>query len=92
MPTYISILDGPDIKTFDTPPVFTEDERSTYFSMPKWAEDLLTTLREPHNKIGLALQVGYFKAANKFFLSNRFHKPDVEFVAQILGFNNLHFA
>ena len=87
MPTYISILDGPDIKTFDTPPVFTEDERSTYFRMPKWAEDLLTTLREPHNKIGLALQVGYFKAANKFFTSNRFHKPDVEFVAQILGFN-----
>ena len=87
MPTYISILNGPNIKTFETPPVFTEAEQAMYFNISKWAEDILPTLREPHNKIGFVLQAGYFKAANKFFTSNRFHKSDAEFVAQILGFN-----
>ena len=40
-----------------------------YFNMPKWAEGILPTLREPYNKIGFALQAGCFKAANKFFAS-----------------------
>jgi hypothetical protein len=53
----------------------------------KWAEDILPTLREPHHKIGFVLQTVYFKAASKFFTSNRFHKSDAEFVAQLMGFN-----
>ena len=39
MPTLISILNGSDRKTFEAPPVFTEDERATYFNLGFYAQN-----------------------------------------------------
>lgn len=86
MPTPMSILNRADRKTFESPPVFTEDERTLYFKLPQWATDFLNTLRTPNSKTGFVLQMGYFRAANKFFSSEKFHQSDAEFVARALGF------
>lgn len=84
MATLINILSQPDRKAFETPPVFSEEERMSYFSIPQWASKLIKTLRTPTNKVGFILQLGYFRSANSFFSSKTFHSGDVAFVAKLL--------
>lgn len=86
MPTLISILNGSDRKTFEAPPVFTEDERAAYFNLPQWATGFLKTLRTQSSITGFVLMMGYFRASNKFFSSDKFHKLDIDFVAKVFGF------
>ena len=85
MTTLISILSPVDKKVFESPPVFSDEERIVFFEPERWALALLETLRGPTNKVGFVLQLGYFRAANKFFVTKQFHLHDIEFVAQILG-------
>jgi TnpA family transposase len=85
MPTLISILNGSDKKTFDAPPVFTEDERAAFFELPQWAAEFAATLRSPSSLTGFVLTVGYFRADNKFFDPDRFHDTDIDFVVRAFG-------
>jgi hypothetical protein len=66
MTTLISILNVSDQKTFEAPPVFTEDERTTYVKLPQWAAEFAAKLWSPSSLTGFVLTVGYFRAANKF--------------------------
>ena len=37
------------------------------------------------NKVGFVLQLGYFKAVNRFFTSDKFHIRDINYVASKVG-------
>ena len=84
MATHLKILSQRDMKVFDFPPEFTGDERKRFFNLSKKTYKLLESLRTPMNKMGFVLQLGYFKAVNKFFIAQKFHQGDVEFVARKL--------
>ena len=88
MPTFISILNGTDRRTFAAPPVINEDERTMYFNLPQWATEFISTLWAPSSIIGLVLMMGYCRAANKFIGSDKYHKTDVDFEAKVFGFKN----
>ncbi len=80
----IKILNRKDIKTFNSPPEFNGEERKQFFYLPKWASDLVIKFRTPTNKTGFILQLGYFKATNRFFVAQKFYNSDVVFVAKQL--------
>ncbi len=82
----IKILNKGDIKSFDSPPLFNGEERKQFFYLPKWASELVESFRTPTNKIGFILQLGYFKAANRFFVARKYHQNDIEFIANRYGF------
>jgi len=43
--TVLTILSPEAIKLFDEPPKFTAADRKAYFSLPKWAEEIIGTLQ-----------------------------------------------
>lgn len=81
MPTLISVLKPMDKKVFESPPVLSGEERLLFFEPGQWAVKKLQTLRTSTNKVGFVLQLGYFKATNKFFQARQFHQEDIVFVA-----------
>ncbi len=83
MSTHIKILTSKDIKIFDWPPEFNGEERKHFFSLPTWVTtNLLETFRTPTTKVGFILQLGYFKAVNKFFSPSRFYQRDIHFIVR----------
>lgn len=84
MSTHLKILSRKEIKTFDSPPEFSGDERKRFFYLSQWAEDIVAELRTPTNKVGFVLQLGYFAAVNKFFVSRGFLQRDIESVLRRL--------
>jgi hypothetical protein len=87
----LKILAADEQLQFETPPVFTGEERKHFFALPKWAEEVVSELRTPASKVGFTLQLGYFKAAKMFFLPHRFHSQDSEYVARRLHCQDGHF-
>lgn len=85
MGTHIQILAPKHIKVFDFPPEFNAKERKRFFNLPRWTAKLMQTFRNPTNMVGFILQLGYFRAVNKFFSSSRFHHRDIQFVAKKLN-------
>ena len=84
MATHLKILSQHDKIIFEFPPKFNGEDRKRFFALPKWTVELVDSFKTPTNKVGLVLQFGYFKAANKFFVTKKFHRKDVEFVARRL--------
>jgi len=83
---HIKILNNNDIKAFNSPPEFNGEERKRFFYLPKWAGEFVESFRTRTNKIGFVLQLGYFKAVNRFFVARKYHQNDIEFVANRHGF------
>src|SRR4029450_12915091 len=83
--TRLIILSKEEIVSFESPPRFTAQERKYYFALPDWAEKLVATLTTPVSKTGFVLQLGYFRATNKFFPKSLFSPEDVAFVQKRLG-------
>ena len=81
MSTHIKIISPQEIKLFDLPPKFNSEERKIYFYLPTEFSKLLSSIFLPINKIGLILQIGYFKATNKFFKPKNFFKKDIEYIS-----------
>lgn len=81
MSSHLKIISQENIRTFNTPPKFNGEERKKFFSVPVWARETLERLRTPVNKIGFILQLGYFRAVNKFFANDLFYQKDVVFIA-----------
>lgn len=86
MATYIKILNNNDIASFENPPLFSGEERKSFFYLPKWAEKLVESFRTPTNQVGFVLQFGYFKATGRFFVARKFHQNDIELIATRFGF------
>jgi uncharacterized protein DUF4158 len=92
MSTHIKILSKKEIQQFDNPPVFTGEERKKYFSTPAWANNIISNLKTTSSKIGFIIQLGYFRAVGKFFVSNRFNAQDIFYVTKKVGFSDLEFC
>ena len=87
MATFIKIIPARNIKLFDSPPVFTGEQRKQIFTINKWELHLLETFTNPTNKVGFILQLGYFRAVNKFYTNKKFIKKDIEYIARNLRIN-----
>lgn len=84
------ILSPAERKAFDSPPLFTMQEKQHYFRISQHVKKTLGKIRSPSNQAGFILQSGYFKRAGRFFSTTRFHKQDIVFVANLLGLNPDH--
>ncbi len=80
----IKILQPTEIKAYDSPPIFTGNERKAAFHIPLSVKEMLNSVQSPTNKVGLVLQYGYFKVNKRFYSSRKFHVKDIEFVARSL--------
>lgn len=81
----IDILPSYEIRIFDNPPILSRDEQRYYFKIDETVMDLLKSVKDTHNKIGLLLQYGYFRASGKFYTQNLFKFADIKFVAKAIG-------
>jgi TnpA family transposase len=83
--TKLVILSPTEYQRFDSPPRFNADDRALYFSLTNDELKLVEGLRTITNKVGFILQLGYFKANGKFFATEQFRRPDIDYVANLLG-------
>jgi len=81
----IKILSSQEIRVFESPPVFNNEQRKKIFSLNKLLLNQLELYKTPETKVGFVLQQGYFKAVNRFFPVKKFHKSDIEFIARRLN-------
>jgi TnpA family transposase len=80
MARIITILDEAQRQEFDRPPRFNYQQRKFFFMLPGWANDFRRQLQTPHSELGFILQVGYFKAAGRFFNPKHFAEADAEYI------------
>ena len=88
MSTHLKILSSKEMKEFDSPPEFTGEERKKFFSISLWISNRVKSFRSPTNQVGFILQLGYFKASNKFFRPSRYRRKDIEGITRKLGFSS----
>src|SRR5215213_8195729 len=84
------VLDESSRQEFDAPPKLAYQERKVFFALPVWAEDQLRDIHLPVNKLGFIIQLGYFRAAGRFFKTKTFKLSDREYIARIHGFDMTH--
>lgn len=70
---------------FDSPPAFNGAQRKQMFRIQNWVLNMLQTLPSPTNKVGFVIQLGYFRAVNKFYSNKKYHRKDVEYIARRLN-------
>lgn len=87
----LHILTAVEHQAFDTPPVFSDAERATFFQVSESLNTILAALRSPTNRVYLVLTVGYFRAAKRFFAAP-FPQTDVTYVATRLGYTPAQMA
>ena len=87
MPTNIKILSPAESKSFDLPPAMNAMERKQFFRTNKTATDIVDSFRSVTNKVCFILQLGYFKATNKFFKAQDFRQSEINFVCADLAAN-----
>lgn len=83
------ILDNLEQKAFDAPPVFNSVERKKYVYLPAELSTYTESLRTPTNQVCFLLTLGYFKAANRFFVRTA-HEADIDYVASQLEIQPRH--
>jgi TnpA family transposase len=81
------ILTQQEINIFDSPPEFTAEGRKCFFYISKRCRSVLEILRNPTSEVGFVLQIGYFKAVNKFFTPEQFNPNDVKYVQDKLKYS-----
>ena len=87
MPTNIKILSPAESKSFDLPPAMNAMDRKQFFRTNKTATDIVDSFRSVTNKVCFILQLGYFKATNKFFKAQDFHQSEIDFVCSDFAAN-----
>jgi TnpA family transposase len=80
----LTILHDDEKQAFETPPVFTAEERKHFLTLPNWAQEIVATLQTPANKIGFILQLAYFQATKKYYAPHAFHQTDIDFLVKRL--------
>ncbi len=66
---------------FDTPPVLTPQQRPIFLDLPAWATSYLEQILTPTNQVGFLLQLGYFRVVGRFFVTDRFHPADIDWLS-----------
>ncbi len=89
----IKILTPAEKKAFDTPPIFSTNERDEFFKLDETLSSMIAQLGSPINQAGFLLQFGYFKATGRFFSPECFSQDDVAYVMQKLKLSHhpIHF-
>ena len=83
--TRLAILTPKAKRDFELPPKFKKEDRARYFQLsPKIRQLAFNKLRKPVNQVGFILQLGYFRATGKFFVSEDYRKKDIAYVCQLL--------
>lgn len=82
----MKILNAPEQKSFEMPPVFNSVERKRYFTLPLTLQGSVDELKTATHKVCFLVMAGYFKARHQFF-ARQFHFNDLEFVAKQIGVN-----
>ena len=86
--TKLAILTPKEQRNFDLPPKFKKAVRSKYFSIsPKIKQLAFNKLRSPVNRVGFILQLGYFRASGKFFVSEEFKKSNTT----VMGYVSINY-
>jgi Domain of unknown function (DUF4158) len=80
----ISILTTEEKKRFESPPVFSSQERKRYFRFPAGVLKIAEELRTPTTKVCFLTAYGYFSATNKFY-NKQFNLTDLDFIARKLN-------
>ena len=86
--TNLIILSAEEAQVFESPPRFTYEERKHFFTLLEWARPLAAKLATPTSKIGFILQLGYFRATNKFYTKDLFYPEDSAFVQKRIGIDD----
>jgi hypothetical protein len=81
--TVLTILKASETELFDSPPCFTDEERSRFFVLP----DSEVKFRRTETKIGYILLEGYFMCRKRFSLPAQYHTEDVQYVKKLIGTN-----
>ena len=81
----IDILDQAEIKEFESPPLFSYQQRKVFFEIPTWLKSKLQGLTSPTNDVGIVLQLGYFKACGRFFRISSFQENDLIYICRVGG-------
>lgn len=81
----IKIYEPFEVKRFNLPPIFTQQQRQKYFQIPDeiWKES--PQFRKSFTQVGFLLQWGYFRYSGHFYAAHSFHIADIEYVANRLG-------
>ena len=82
MPTLRPILEKGHQREFETPPTFTYAQRRFFLQITDEIRPLLASLDTPANQTGFLVQLGYFRAASRFFAPTTFTRKDWEFAAR----------
>ncbi len=90
----LTVLSPAEQLRFDSPPVFTWDERASFFTISNHELTLIKQFRTSTNQVGFLLQLGYFKARAKFFTVSQFKQKGITYVANLLGvkMQNINFS
>lgn len=80
----LTILQEDEKQAFETPPVFTAEERKHFLTLPNWAQEIVATLQTPANKIGFILQLAYFQVTKKYYAPHAFPQTDIDFLVKRL--------
>jgi hypothetical protein len=83
--TVLTILSPDEIRLFEHPSQFTAEERKRFFTVPKWAEEIIATLQTPASKVGFLLLLGYFRVTKKFYAPDTFAHADIVFAQRRLS-------
>ena len=81
----LNILSKEERRSFDKIPTLTREERQLYFRLDQPTKAYVSNLKNPINRIGFVLQLGYFKAMAKFYPVTAFKKRDINYVKKMLG-------
>lgn len=82
--TRLVFLSPADKRKFDSPPIFTKEQRPAYFAVPENMRRTLGSLRTATHKVGFLLQLGYFRSTGKFFVPSQFRRRDINYVKHLL--------
>ena len=83
--TRLAFLSTAEKRKFDSPPIFTKDQRPAYFVVTEDIKRTLSNLRSATYKVGFLLQLGYFKHSGKFYVPTAFRRKDINYVKQALN-------
>lgn len=84
----LKILSKDERRSFDKTPSLSREERQLYFRLDKKTKALVSSLKNPVNRVGFVLQMGYFKAMARFYPTTSFKKRDINYVKRMLGYRD----
>lgn len=82
MSTNPNIYTAEEIKQFDSPQAFTQEQRNTYFELGDEAMGYFKSLRSPLSRLDFVLLLGYFRAGGRFYSPTSYHARDIQYVVK----------